>query len=1212
LALTPDVVERFVAMINGTAEFTATRTGVQPASQLDPAGFAEEPSVRQVSYSATRQEQKLTLRGVLFDARKNDLAARLPTPVPPNPHVSSPILGDLLDELQQQARSFFEKHLQKQAPTIKPAGGFLDKADFDLLFDPNLALAAGETEQDRVRNRRAKLANAFLPFLQRRLIRQFIVQTLTAHTAADPVLAESLLTDERLLAGPKPLLDAFTATGERGVSANFFDSADGSGVPQPTTPVVMSADTALKDKKDPNGNQLNPANSARFEGYLEVPTSGAYRFHVALERQNAEAELRFDHLADPVFLSGAAAADSAVLGDQPSEFLELKPGIPYRFSLDLKKLNGGEARLLVQGETLPRGGVSQLTLYPLTAIQGAERAVLLLTKALQLVQTLGLNEREVRYLLIHASAFDGLNLSQLPTRSNDDTPAGARALFGQFLRLAAYARLKRDLAGGTDDLIGIFEANETVDVDKLEKKVYPLIARLTRRDEAMVKATAEALVAAPAVPAFESEKPMQRLWEALQVVERFVVPVPSLLEWVRIVSSAATPEQRFEIARDLKEAIKARFEPEIWQRVAQPIFDKLRQRQRDGLSAHVMHQHGFARVEQLYEYFLIDPGMEPVVQTSRIRLAIASLQLFIQRCLLNMEPNVQPSTINSSQWEWMKRYRVWEANRKIFLFPENWLEPEFRDDKTHLFAELEGTLLQGDVSSDLVEDAFLNYLKKLDELARLDIVAMHLEDDPDPAQRTLHVIGRTYSRVHKYFYRRYTHQMWTPWEPVSAEIEGDHLAPLVWRDRLYLFWVTFTEKAAPNPSSDSATAQKKLKDAKLSEVMTDLRSVVATKQVDLQLHWSEYLQGEWSTYESGGFSAVISKSVAANFKPSSVFIHVSKEPYEDGEERGVFIHLGGALKASRLGSFYLAGRNSVPVEDIYKAKPANPYNANAVQPTRYRGEDSLTVTFKQRITTEGNKQTKVVNNPLSILNKGTPYSLLPCNNEISLGAPAPGSLDADNANAVAKAIEAGLPEIASLIKPIFYQDNRHTLFVAPNVTERTIEEWKDWVTRTPQPEPVWVKPDWWKEISVISGLPWKEPFPGPGDPARLPIDTGALFNSESGYDWLVNPLTGLRFDDEVIGASGRTGIVVLASYEATGAIPTDAFLANIHIGSELPMGSVAIVPNALLEEAGITRMAGGLNVVGSAGFSSELAQNFNELNRSRFDAGRSGSGRVDR
>jgi hypothetical protein len=30
------------------------------------------------------------------------------------------------------------------------------------------------------------------------------------------------------------------------------------------------------------------------------------------------------------------------------------------------------------------------------------------------------------------------------------------------------------------------------------------------------------------------------------------------------------------------------------------------------------------------------------------------------------------------KWEWRKRYRDWDANRKIFLYPENWLEPELR------------------------------------------------------------------------------------------------------------------------------------------------------------------------------------------------------------------------------------------------------------------------------------------------------------------------------------------------------------------------------------------------------------------------------------------------------------------------------------------------------------------------------------------------------
>ena len=31
-----------------------------------------------------------------------------------------------------------------------------------------------------------------------------------------------------------------------------------------------------------------------------------------------------------------------------------------------------------------------------------------------------------------------------------------------------------------------------------------------------------------------------------------------------------------------------------------------------------------------------------------------------------------------ASWTWHNKYRVWDANRKIFLFPENWIEPEER------------------------------------------------------------------------------------------------------------------------------------------------------------------------------------------------------------------------------------------------------------------------------------------------------------------------------------------------------------------------------------------------------------------------------------------------------------------------------------------------------------------------------------------------------
>ena len=42
-------------------------------------------------------------------------------------------------------------------------------------------------------------------------------------------------------------------------------------------------------------------------------------------------------------------------------------------------------------------------------------------------------------------------------------------------------------------------------------------------------------------------------------------------------------------------------------------------------------------------------------------------------------------------WEWRKNYRVWEANRKVFLFPENWIEPEERLPSRAQFAMREVT-----------------------------------------------------------------------------------------------------------------------------------------------------------------------------------------------------------------------------------------------------------------------------------------------------------------------------------------------------------------------------------------------------------------------------------------------------------------------------------------------------------------------------------------
>ena len=194
---------------------------------------------------------------------------------------------------------------------------------------------------------------------------------------------------------------------------------------------------------------------------------------------------------------------------------------------------------------------------------------------------------------------------------------------------------------------------------------------------------------------------------------------------------------------------------------------------------------------------------------------------------------IPPSQINASQWEWMKSYRVWEANRKVFLYPENWIEPELRDDKTPFFKELEAALQQDEVTSENVEAALLQYLTKLEGVANLEICGLYWDEPGD----VVHVFGRTYNSPDEYFYRRLEHQtVWKAWEKVSVDIEsaedgehrGAHLAPVVWNRRLYLFWPVFGELASPADNPPQSGTGK----------------TVETK-LQVKLAWSEYPQGKW-------------------------------------------------------------------------------------------------------------------------------------------------------------------------------------------------------------------------------------------------------------------------------------------------------------------------------------------------------------------------------
>ena len=267
--------------------------------------------------------------------------------------------------------------------------------------------------------------------------------------------------------------------------------------------------------------------------------------------------------------------------------------------------------------------------------------------------------------------------------------------------------------------------------------------------------------------------------------------------------------------KTLEDAVRANTRESEWLKFAQEMNDDLRRRKRDALAAYVCwdscilpnkdyeknsrYPRKFVDENDIYGYYLMDVKMEPDMTISRIVQASASIQLFVQRAELGLEGENILTDEQRSEWEWMKNYRVWEAARKVFLYPENWIASDLRDDKTPFFEELEERIQEFSDDHKNLEDALFEYLEKVREVSSIEIVGATKEDGGDEGGilYTLHIIGRTRGEPHAYYYRKYKAKAtlsgeWTPWERLDVDIPSETVVPAVVNQRLYLLWPQVT------------------------------------------------------------------------------------------------------------------------------------------------------------------------------------------------------------------------------------------------------------------------------------------------------------------------------------------------------------------------------------------------------------------------------------
>jgi hypothetical protein len=509
------------------------------------------------------------------------------------------------------------------------------------------------------------------------------------------------------------------------------------------------------------------------------------------------------------------------------------------------------------------------------------------------------------------------------------TDAGAIASIDRLLRACRLLRLRDSLP---ETEITLLELLENLDAGE-----YPtaadFAAEVQHLNDDWLASDVEALIASLDL-AYPADYSLAESWERLRRAFYFLDNLNASAGTVKTFAAAAmTPAH----AKTLKELLRSKFGEETWLTLCAEIQDVLRERKRDALAAYLLTlpkpadapSGKWENTNDLYAYYLLDVEMSSCQLTSRLVQGSGSVQLFVQRCFMGLEPDVTVQADGADGdsawrwWKWMRKYRVWEANRKVFLWPENWIEPELKKDRSSFFKDLENELLQNEINQYTVETAFSNYLEKLDGVAQLEIAGFYQEDDGDLA--IVHVFGRTPgAEPHLYYYRRYDYRQWTPWEKVELDIQGDYLIPAVVNKRLFLFWPVFSE--VPDDSGNSTTKKVTFHLDKETTIDADK----AKKKLRLQMAVSDYRQGKWvpkrvskDFHESYGYDVEIVKK---NYR----FFPIDRSEIDGRfaiKYEGTSIGSDGYSHAGLYGAFEIAGCKGVPERSDIPG-----YFAHAIRP----------------------------------------------------------------------------------------------------------------------------------------------------------------------------------------------------------------------------------------------------------------------------------------
>ena len=792
LTFETDVVTQFMAAVNGTATYETITTANLPVT-IPPALTAK--------YTYILGSGRLISNGVMTDAERTALKALAGV---------TPAFETAVDQLYQAPETLIANNFNGIFSNLNQA--------YETLLDHPAQAQAATLEQ-----KLTYIYTSYVPILVDTLKKDSVIQNMALVTGLGTEITKILLGNSL-----GTLVSSLSATGFTGTY--FNDNAW-------NNQALVRTDSTIDFDWQANAPDASvPANnfSVRWNAFITPPSSDEYTLVVEVK----EADEAFNLYLDEVLVLQKAAANTTTRWELVTALNAAKL---HKLTLEYAE-QSQEAGITLswKTDTTALAIIPTSSAYPATAVEAFSNQAKSLHRAAAFISGFELTDVEVNHFVGFPADFDNIDFAALT--------------IVHWFTILEYANLRNSVPQAQALLTDVFVLANT---STPAPTVLDLVA-LTEQATAWDQTNLAFLVGDfnVQVADFKNAKALARIATVIEIARRTGISAQNIVNWGKVETDFNNLNQT---AQMLKNSLKANRSEADWLELSGKLSNKLRENQQAALVSYLLTHDtiiaaGIDSADGLFEYFLIDVQMTACMDTSRIVQANAAVQMFIQRCMLNLESDrstgeqkgIAPDAIDRDRWEWMKNYRVWEANRKVFLYPENWLEPEWRQDKSAFFIDLENYLAQNDITDNTVEEAFRDYLTSLDRVSKMDVVGMHRENYENGQFKQLHVVARTTIAPHIYYYRTWNeHKKWRPWEKLDigivgvegTNLSGVHVLPVVWKNRLFIFWPEFYRKTIESTGD--------------SDKMDDmagrpLGGMTPREQVDIRLAWCERKDGAWT------------------------------------------------------------------------------------------------------------------------------------------------------------------------------------------------------------------------------------------------------------------------------------------------------------------------------------------------------------------------------